>query len=217
MQIVVDKVSGEVVWRTGFCYELNGAPFWPTPELAIKDAMANVPGLVEAHLITWETQDKATAEALQGCEPSKLVATIESEVVTSVSPEPAPPALYVHVDITGFTEGASGTNYLRNNGADQLTVHAELWTGPAKEAPYEQVTHYPDESPITGLWALELVNVETGVLADSPLVQMTAGVIDYNYTTTIAPCQVRLDESRFEEIGGFKLRLVEDIYFKIVR
>jgi hypothetical protein len=64
---------------------------------------------------------------------------------------------------------------------------------------------------------LELINVDTKALADTPLVQMIAGVIDVSYTTKIAPCEVELAEDRLQSIGGYKLKLAQPVSFKIVR
>ena len=215
MQIVVDKVSGDVVWRTGFCYQVNGQLFWPTAEMAIADAVKNVSDLVEANLLTWETRDEYLAKTFQSCEPGDLVVVIENDVITDVQHAPDPPTLYVHSTLTGGMQSPSGTLYLKNDGIDALQVHAELRDGP-DPATSGAVTQLEGQD-ITAMWALELVNVDTGALADTPLVQMTAGVIDVNYTTTIAPCEVELAENRFEMIGDYQLKLAQSVRFKVVR
>jgi hypothetical protein len=146
---------------------------------------------------------------------SELVVTVSGGVVTDVQPAAEPSALWVHFTITGGIVSPSGTRYLKGDGVDALAVAAELRDGPelATSNPVTQI----GGADITDLWALELVNAETGVIADTPLVQMTAGAINATYKTTIDPCVVRLDESRFEMIGPYVVKLAEPVEFKIVR
>ena len=142
-------------------------------------------------------------------------ATIVDGEVISVSTAPDPPILYVHTTITGGMQSPAGTLYLKNDGVDALQVHAELRDGP-DPATSSAVTQL-DGQDITAMWALELINVDNGALADTPLVQMTAGVIDVSYTTTIAPCEVELAEDRLQSIGNYQLKLAEPVRFKVVR
>ncbi len=146
---------------------------------------------------------------------NRLRATIEDGQVTSVQAAPEPPTLWVHVSLTGGVQSPAGTLYLKNDGVDALQVHAELRDGP-DAATSNAVTQIGGQD-VTGLWALELVNVDTGALADAPLAQMTAGVIDMNYTTTIAPCEVELAEDRLQMIGPYRLKLASPLRFKVVR
>lgn len=215
MQIVVNKSTGDIVWRTGICYQLNGEDFWPTAEMAIADALKNVPNLTEIELLAWETRDEEVAKTLHQSEPDALVATIENDQVTDVQPAPDPPTLYIHTTLTGGIQSPSGTLYLKNDGVDTLQVHAELRDGPDPAAS-NAVTQLEGQD-ISAMWALELVNLDTGALADTPLVQMSAGVIDVNYTTTIAPCEVELAEDRLQPIGDYQLKLAQPVRFKIVR
>ena len=161
----------------------------------------------------WQTDDPDIL-----ADPGRAAATFgqggELESV-ALSPPAATPALYVHATLTGGIQSPSGTLYLKNDGVDELQVNAELRDGPdlAASAAVTQL----EGQDISAMWALELVNVETGVLADTPLVQMNAGVIDVSYTTTIAPCEVELAEDRLQPIGDYQLKLAQPVRFKIVR
>ncbi len=161
--------------------------------------------------LVFVTADPALGEA----DLDKLEATIESGEVTALDVAAEPDKLWVHATLTGGTTSPSGTLYLKNDGVDALTVSAHLRDGPelATSNPVTQIGGVD----IDGLWALELVNVDTKALADTPLVQMTAGVISVSYTTTIAPCEVELAEDRLQPIGPYQLKLAQPVGFKVVR
>lgn len=166
--------------------------------------MANKPGL-----LFWLTEYSPDAHN------KDLEAVVESGVVTGVQLKAAPPTLYIHVTLAGGMQSPAGTLYLKNDGVDALQVHAELRDG-SDPATSNAVTQL-DSQDITAMWALELVNVDTRALADTPLVQMTAGVIDVSYTTTIAPCELELAENRLQPIGDYQLKLAQPVRFKIAR
>ena len=171
--------------------------------------------VVAADLTAYRAED-SEAKALFALPASQRTATFDGEGnVTSVQAAAETPRLYVHVDLSGGSTSPSSTLYLKNDGVDALTVAAELRDGP-ELATSAAVTQIGGQD-VTDVWALELVNAETGVIADTPLVQMTAGVINVSYKTTIAPCMVRLDDSRFEMIGPYKVVLAAPVEFKIVR
>ena len=194
----------------------TGAAFWRIFGRSQNDSLAAAldrPDAPEepADIALYETND----EALEECGFEDMVVTIENGVVTNVQPPTPPPSLYVHITLTGGIQSPAGTLYLKNDGVDALQVHAELRDGPDPAAS-TAVTQLEGQD-ISAMWALELVNVETGVLADTPLVQMSAGVIDVFYTTTIAPCEVELAEDRLQPIGDYQLKLAQPVRFKIVR
>lgn len=144
----------------------------------------------------------------------QITAAIENGEVTAIN-EKSKARLWIHTTLTGGMQSPSGALYLKNDGVDALQVHAELRDGP--DPAVSAVVTQLEGQDITAMWALELVNLDTGALADTPLVQMTAGVIDVSYTTTIAPCEVELAEDRLQPIGDFQLKLAQPVRFKIVR
>jgi hypothetical protein len=207
--ILAENTSGNVVFKTP-CQTLNGTRWWPTAAQAIEAW-----GGDSASVLAYEITDDAEAEALASQAPENLEATISGGVITAVSVKADPPALWVHVDLTGGMQSPAGTLYLKNDGTDALAVHAELRDGPelATSAAVTQL----GGMDIDGTWALELVNVDTNALADTPLVQMIAGVIDVSYTTEIAPCELELAEDRLQPIGDYVLKLAQPVRFKIAR
>lgn len=213
MRFVVNQADGKcystsMVMQAGVMLDINETA-------ALAEIIADNPDLASATLLTWSVPDLATAYHLMAVNPNLLKATIENGVVTNVQPAPAPPTLYIHTTLTGGMQSPAGTLYLKNDGVDALTVHAELRDGP-DQATSNAVTQIAGQD-ITATWALELVNVDTGALADTPIVQMTAGAIDVSYTTTIAPCELELTESRLQPIGGYQLKLAQPVRFKIAR
>ena len=168
---------------------------------------------VVAGIHYWQTDDPALL-----ADPDQAVPTfgLDGEIESvALSPPETTPRLYVHFSLTGGVISPSGTRYLKNDGVDALTVSAELRDGP--DPVTDNLVTQIGGVDITDLWALELVNAETGVIADTPLVQMTAGAINATYKTTIAPCLVRLDDTRFEMIGPYKVLLAAPVDFKVVR
>jgi hypothetical protein len=212
MIIYIDPGTEAIVYRSPAYTNINGVIGHYTIERAQRDV--SLQGLDHSNLLMWETKDLSVAEQLASVPHDHLIATIQNGSVTNVALAPPPPTLYVHVTLTGGIQSPAGTLYLKNDGVDALQVHAELRDGP--EATSNAVTQLGGND-IDGMWALELVNVDTSALADAPLVQMSAGVIDVSYNTTIAPCEVALAEDRLQPIGGYQLKLTQPVRFKIVR
>ncbi len=212
MIIFVDPSTEAITYCSPTYTNINGVIGHYTAQRATRDL--SLRGLDPSALLLWETQDFSVAESLASVPHDKLVATIQSGVVTDVTLAPPPPTLYAHVNLTGGIQSPAGTLYLKNDGVDPLQVHAELREGP--EVSSNAVTQLGGQD-INGMWALELVNVDTGAVADTPLVQMSAGIIDVNYTTTIAPCEVELAEDRLQPIGDYHLKLAHPVLFKVVR
>ena len=213
--IIVGQIStGKALWWSGIL------PTDPTPERCKKLA-ATPENIPLENMATITIPNDGTAQALyQQCREAGVGArdlklTWDGDQVIDAQPPTPAPTFYVHTTLTGGIQSPAGTLYLKNDGADALQVHAELRDGPdpAASAAVTQL----DSQDISAMWALELVNVETGVLADTPLVQMSAGVINVSYTTTIAPCEVELAEDRLQPIGDYQLKLAQPVRFKIVR
>ena len=211
--LILAQNDGTVVYKSRAYSMVSGQKIHFPTDRALMEA--EIQGHDPSQLLQFEIMDFEQAEALQFYQPGQLEVTIESGVITSVQITPEPPALYVHTTLTGGMQSPSGTLYLKNDGLDLLQVHAELRDGP--DPATSGVVTQLEGQDITAMWALELVNVETGVLADTPLVQMTEGVIDVSYTTTIAPCEVELAEDRLQPIGDYQLKLAQPVRFKIVR
>lgn len=214
MWLFADKNTNKVVHMSGMVH--IGETLVTVPRAsALASALRLNPSLAEDDLLSLQVTEMDEARRITSIPIDEMVPLIISEAFTDVQPSPPPPTLYVHVTLTGGMQSPAGTLYLKNDGADALQVHAQLRDGP-ELATSNAVTQL-DGQDIDGMWALELVNVGTGALADTPLVQMSAGVIDVSYTTTIAPCEVELVEERLQSIGDFQLKLAQPVRFKIVR
>lgn len=213
MWIFADKNTNKVVHVSGIVHV--GETLITVPRAsALASALRLNSSLSEDDLLSLQVTEMKEAKRITSISIDEMVPLIIGEVFTDVQPLPPPPTLYVHVTLTGGIQSPTGTLYLKNDGVDALAVHAELRDG--SEANSNAVTQLGGND-IDGMWALELVNLDTGALADTPLVQMTAGVIDVSYTTTIAPCEVELSEERLQPIGDYQLKLAQPVRFKIVR
>lgn len=215
MRVIVDLGTGEIINTVG-PNTSNGKMVEITHKAAIEATLARYPE-ESAAASGWDSfpaPNLATAETwLRNLD--KLVATVENGRVAAINVV-EPPTLWVHLTFSGGQTSSAGTLYVINNGVDALQVTAQLRAGQASDS--AAVTALPDGTPITGMWALELVD-DLGVLRDAPIVNMVDGAISATYTTTIAPAILHLDEKRFATVGGYKIRLAVPAAatFKVVR
>lgn len=220
MNIVIDTNVNKVVHVDG-PVKIGGDVFRPTAAQSIQAAIYTLGEKYstgdEASWAVWQVPMDRVA-ILEGKSPADLTPIIdEYDNVIDVQPSiDTTPELWVHAAITGGIVGAGGTLYLKNDGVDALQVVAQIKDG-SDPATANPVTELEPGVPLSGKWALELSNVETGLLADSPLVDMVDGAINFTYITTTAPVEVELDEKRLAMIGPYRLRLAAPIKFKIVR
>ena len=165
-QVLAQAITSDVV-----------RPGWYSEE---RDRLADQRGIPAESIIV---------ESMPGHTPfaNPLAEMVDGE--WKIAEAPASPTLYVHVTLNGGMQSPAGTLYLKNDGVDALTVQAELRDGP-DPATSNAVTQL-DGQDISAMWALELVNVDTGALADTPLVQwqQTRTLATRKLTTQLSSCR----------------------------